>query len=43
LAPIFDYVENHDYPKVFAPHDLGASYPSASGHLSGTGEEDKDR
>ena len=22
LAPILDYVENHGYPKVFAPHDL---------------------
>lgn len=40
LAPIFDYVENHGYPKEFAPHDLGASYPNATGHLSGTGEED---
>ncbi len=40
LAPIFDYVENHAYPKQFAPHDLGASYPNATGHLSGTGEED---
>jgi hypothetical protein len=40
LAPIFDYTENHGYPKVFAPHDLGSSYPNASGHLNGTGEED---
>jgi hypothetical protein len=40
LAPIFDYVENHTYPKQFAPHDLGSSYPNASGHLGGTGEED---
>jgi hypothetical protein len=40
LAPVLDYVENHDYPKVFAPHDLGRSYPRADGHLDGTGEED---
>jgi hypothetical protein len=39
LAPIFDYVENHDYPHQWAPHDLGSSYPNAAGHLSGTGEE----
>ena len=40
LAPIFDYVENHSYPKQWAPHDLGSSYPNAAGHLNGTGEED---
>jgi hypothetical protein len=40
LAPILDYVENHPYPKVFAPHDLGSHYPNADGHLAGTGEED---
>lgn len=40
LAPILDYVENNDYPKVFAPHDLGSHYPIASGHLNGQGEED---
>ncbi|MDX6257684.1 MAG: hypothetical protein QOJ11_4018 [Frankiales bacterium] len=40
LAPTLDYVENHGYPKQFAPHDLGSSYPNASGHLNGTGEED---
>jgi Domain of unknown function (DUF5127)/Domain of unknown function (DUF4965)/Domain of unknown function (DUF1793)/Domain of unknown function (DUF4964) len=40
LAPILDYAENHGYPKVFAPHDLGSHYPNADGHLNGTGEED---
>ena len=40
IAPILDYTENHGYPKTFAPHDLGASYPNATGHLDGTGEED---
>jgi hypothetical protein len=40
LAPIFDYVETHSYPHSFAPHDLGSSYPNATGHLSGSGEED---
>jgi hypothetical protein len=40
LAPVLDYVQNHGYPKVFAPHDLGTHYPNADGHLAGTGEED---
>ncbi len=40
LAPTLDYVENHGYPKTFAPHDLGSNYPNATGHLNGTGEED---
>src|SRR5262249_27782512 len=40
LAPVFDYVENHDYPRPWAPHDLGASYPNASGHLDSSREED---
>jgi hypothetical protein len=40
LAPVLDYAANHGYPKVFAPHDLGAHYPNADGHLSGSGEED---
>ncbi len=40
LAPILSYVENNNYPKLFAPHDLGSSYPNASGHLNGQGEED---
>jgi len=39
LAPLLSYVENNPYPKTFAPHDIGASYPNASGHLT-TGEED---
>ncbi|BCJ56244.1 hypothetical protein Asp14428_77190 [Actinoplanes sp. NBRC 14428] len=40
LAPVLDYVEKRGYPHEFAPHDLGAHYPNADGHLSGTGEED---
>lgn len=40
LAPIFDYVENHPYPKTWAPHDIGSGYPNATGHLNGSGEED---
>jgi len=33
LAPIFDYVENHGYPKTWAPHDLG-TYPNAFGRIN---------
>ncbi|GGL13274.1 glutaminase family protein [Mangrovihabitans endophyticus] len=40
LAPVLDYAENRGFPKTFAPHDLGAHYPNADGHLSGEGEED---
>jgi hypothetical protein len=40
LAPVLDYTENRGFPKAFAPHDLGAHYPNADGHLSGEGEED---
>jgi len=40
LAPILYYVENYDYPNRWAPHDLGFSYPNATGHLSAdSGEE----
>ncbi len=40
LEPILSYVENNAYLKTFAPHDLGSSYPNATGHLNGQGEED---
>jgi hypothetical protein len=39
LAPILDYVEHGGWPKAFAPHDLGSSYPNAAGHNDGNEED----
>lgn len=39
LAPILDYAENGGWPKVFAEHDIGSSYPNASGHNDGNEED----
>jgi Domain of unknown function (DUF5127)/Domain of unknown function (DUF4965)/Domain of unknown function (DUF1793)/Domain of unknown function (DUF4964) len=39
LAPILDYAEHGGWPKVFAPHDLGSSYPNATGHNDGNEED----
>lgn len=38
LAPILTYVESGLWPNTFCVHDLGASYPNASGHNDGGGE-----
>ncbi len=38
LAPILVYAESGDWPELYAPHDLGASYPNATGHNDGGGE-----
>jgi hypothetical protein len=38
LAAIFDYVENHGYPKTWAPHDLG-TYPNAFGRINAVEED----
>lgn len=38
LAPIFHYVESGLWPQTFCVHDLGSSYPNASGHNDGGGE-----
>jgi Glutaminase A six helical-hairpin domain/Domain of unknown function (DUF5127)/Domain of unknown function (DUF4964) len=39
LAPLLDYAENGGWPKTFAEHDLGSSYPNANGHNDGNEED----
>ncbi|MGI8697184.1 MAG: glutaminase domain-containing protein [Mycobacteriales bacterium] len=39
LAPLLDYPENGGWPKQFAEHDLGSSYPNATGHNDGNEED----
>ncbi|MER6978938.1 glutaminase family protein [Streptomyces carpinensis] len=39
LEPLFDYSENGGWPKKFAEHDLGSSYPNATGHNDGNEED----
>jgi hypothetical protein len=39
LSPILDYCEHGGWPKTFAVHDLGSSYPNASGHNDGNEED----
>ncbi|MFF5301637.1 glutaminase domain-containing protein [Streptomyces sp. NPDC013161] len=38
LEPHFFYAEHAGWPKVYAEHDLGSSYPNATGHLDGNEE-----
>jgi hypothetical protein len=39
LAPLLDYAEHGGWPKEFAEHDLGSSYPNAAGHNDGQEED----
>ena len=39
LDPLLDYAENGGWPKAFAEHDLGSSYPNAAGHNDGNEED----
>ena len=39
LEPLLDYAETGGWPKAFAEHDLGSSYPNASGHNDGNEED----
>jgi hypothetical protein len=39
LEPLLDYAETGGWPKEFAEHDLGSSYPNASGHNDGNEED----
>jgi hypothetical protein len=38
IAPVVAYAESGLWPELFAPHDLGTTYPNASGHNDGGGE-----
>jgi len=38
LAPLLEYPEHGGWPKTFAEHDIGASYPNAAGHNDGNEE-----
>ncbi|MCQ8240153.1 glutaminase domain-containing protein [Rhizosaccharibacter radicis] len=38
LAPVISYSESGLWPQLFAPHDLGSTYPNATGHNDGGGE-----
>lgn len=39
LEPLLDYAEHGGWPKEFAEHDLGSSYPNATGHNDGNEED----
>jgi hypothetical protein len=39
LRPMLDYPEHGGWPKEFAQHDLGSSYPNATGHNDGNEED----
>ncbi|WP_211265357.1 glutaminase domain-containing protein [Actinacidiphila oryziradicis] len=39
LEPLLTYAENGGWPKTFAEHDLGSSYPNAAGHNDGNEED----
>jgi Domain of unknown function (DUF4965)/Domain of unknown function (DUF1793) len=39
LDPLLQYAETGGWPKTFAEHDLGASYPNAAGHDDGNEED----
>ncbi|MEV6609393.1 DUF5127 domain-containing protein [Kutzneria sp. NPDC051319] len=39
LEPVLDYAETGGWPKNFAEHDLGSSYPNAGGHNDGNEED----
>jgi hypothetical protein len=39
LDPLLDYAETGGWPKDFAEHDIGSSYPNAAGHNDGKEED----
>ncbi|MEO8777449.1 MAG: DUF4965 domain-containing protein [Rhodanobacter sp.] len=39
LLPLLDYAEHGGWPKSFAEHDVGSSYPQAPGHNDGKEED----
>ena len=38
LAPVVAYSESGYWPALYAPHDIGSTYPNATGHNDGGGE-----
>ncbi len=38
IAPVIAYAESGHWPQPFSPHDLGSTYPNATGHNDGGGE-----
>lgn len=38
IAPVLAYTESGNWPQTYCVHDLGSSYPNASGHNDGGGE-----
>ena len=38
LEPVIDYASSGQWPELYSPHDLGATYPNATGHNDGGGE-----
>jgi hypothetical protein len=39
LDPLLEYAEHGGWPKAFAEHDIGSSYPNAAGHNNGMEED----
>jgi hypothetical protein len=39
LEPVFTYAESGGWPKPYAEHDLGLTYPNATGHNNGVEED----
>jgi len=38
IAPVIFYAESGQWPAQYSPHDLGSTYPNATGHNDGGGE-----
>ncbi len=38
IEPVIDYASSGEWPALYSPHDLGATYPNATGHNDGGGE-----
>ena len=38
IEPVIDYASSGQWPETYSPHDLGATYPNATGHNDGGGE-----
>ncbi len=38
IAPLVAYAESGNWPSLYSPHDIGSTYPNATGHNTGGGE-----